>query len=683
MKHHFHGVAVLRRPSLSLIATAACALSLPAQAQAPSTATPAGTTFEIGRVEVTGRATGPVSASQVLSSVDVVWGDTLSDTTIGHAWEIFSRVPGIQLTNFNQGTTSGKISMRGFNGEGEVNAVKLLLDGIPSNSNDGNMPYLDLVTPLDVATITTVRGTNDARYGLYNIAGNVDVASRIGGQGQDLRLATGGHGLADLQWTTAMESGDWSQNTALALRHDDGARDHASADQLTLAGKWFWQADPDWRLGLILRHHSQRAQEPGYLDDQDAVDHPDMSYAISATDGGNRQVSQASLHLDGQWAPDLSWSLKSWVNHYDDSRWVRYSATTSQQERDSQELHTGLRSQWSWRLLPARLTLEAGVDLEHQRNDSQRYLTVERSRSSQTRDQHWTLDTTGGFLQALWQPTPAWRIVPAWRIDSVGGHFENRLTGTEADINHYGLIHQPKLSTVWTLVPGHSLYANWGRTFQIGVGAASYKIPPRQADLAPSRNTGWELGWKFQPLEALQGRLAVWQQLATDEVNRRLNDPSGDSENVGATRRRGLDLQLQASLTPQWQAWTGLSLQRARITTPAPDAPDTAGKELDHVSHVLYNGGLDWQARPNLRLSLSYQGQTRYYLERSNSTGRWGGATTVNLALDWQMQPDVDWTLALNNLSDERAGYVWWDGSQRLHSPVEGFNVQGSLRVRF
>ena len=81
---------------------------------------PAGTTFEIGRVEVTGRATGPVSASQVLSSVDVVSGDTLSDTTVGHAWEIFSRVPGIQLTNFNQGTTSGKISMRGFNGEGEI-----------------------------------------------------------------------------------------------------------------------------------------------------------------------------------------------------------------------------------------------------------------------------------------------------------------------------------------------------------------------------------------------------------------------------------------------------------------------------------------------------------------------------------------------------------------------------------
>lgn len=50
------------------------------------------------------------------------------------------------LTEFNQGTTSEKISFRGFNGEGEVKAVKLLIDGIPSNSNDGNMLLMDMIT---------------------------------------------------------------------------------------------------------------------------------------------------------------------------------------------------------------------------------------------------------------------------------------------------------------------------------------------------------------------------------------------------------------------------------------------------------------------------------------------------------------------------------------------------------
>ena len=38
----------------------------------------------------------------------------------------------------------------------------------------------------------------------------------------------------------------------------------------------------------------------------------------------------------------------------------------------------------------------------------------------------------------------------------------------------------------------------WGRSFQIGAGSGAYLIPPRQVDLAPSINKGWELGLKYQ-----------------------------------------------------------------------------------------------------------------------------------------------------------------------------------------
>ncbi|WP_379556418.1 TonB-dependent receptor plug domain-containing protein, partial [Pseudomonas sp. MD330_11] len=77
-------------------------------------------------------------------------GDILDKMQVNYSWELFIRAPGVLLTPFNQGTTSGKISFRGFNGEGEVNAVKLLIDGIPSNSNDGNMPFMDMIFPLEL-----------------------------------------------------------------------------------------------------------------------------------------------------------------------------------------------------------------------------------------------------------------------------------------------------------------------------------------------------------------------------------------------------------------------------------------------------------------------------------------------------------------------------------------------------
>lgn len=43
------------------------------------------------------------------------------------------------------GMDVGWFLFRGFNGEGRINAVKLLIDGIPSNDNVGVMLYLDVV----------------------------------------------------------------------------------------------------------------------------------------------------------------------------------------------------------------------------------------------------------------------------------------------------------------------------------------------------------------------------------------------------------------------------------------------------------------------------------------------------------------------------------------------------------
>jgi iron complex outermembrane receptor protein len=95
------------------------------------------------------------------------------------------------MTQFRQGSESGKLSFRGFNGEGEVNAVKLLIDGVPSNDNGGGMQLLDMLFPLEIRSIEVVRGTNDPRYGLHNIAGNANIVTRSGGNYNDARVTYG------------------------------------------------------------------------------------------------------------------------------------------------------------------------------------------------------------------------------------------------------------------------------------------------------------------------------------------------------------------------------------------------------------------------------------------------------------------------------------------------------------
>ena len=272
-------------------------------------------------------------------------------------------------------------------------------------------------------------------------------------------------------------------------------------------------------------------------------------------------------------------------------------------------------------------------------------------------------------MQAVIAPWSSLKFIPAYRVDELNGHFTDSLTGRTSPINDFGLIRQPKISVVYAPWQQGSVYANWGRTFQVGAGSAAYKIPPRTADLKPSINDGWEVGVKLQPARWIDGRVAVWEQKASDEVRRKLNDPAGDSENVGKTRRQGVDVQVNLKPTDAISTWLAYSAQRSKIIEPDPAAPDTRGQQIDHVPRHLVSAGVDLALTPEARLWASAQGQTSYYLERTNTTGRYGSYLVVNLGASYRITRDLTIDLQVKNLTDRYTEYVWWDGAQSLHSP--------------
>ena len=107
------------------------------------------------------------------------------------------------------------------------------------------------------------------------------------------------------------------------------------------------------------------------------------------------------------------------------------------------------------------------------------------------------------------------------------------------------------------------------------------------------------------------------------------------------------------------------------------------GKELDHVPQLLYTAGGDYQANDALRLSAWVNGQTSYYLERTNATGKFGGYAHANLSAAYRVTPAVSVELQVRNLFDRYSEYVWWDGAQSLHAPGTPRSVYGSVAVKF
>lgn len=644
----------------------------------------ADTSFSVGEIVVTARGMAG-STDNVLTSVDRMGGKVAQGSDVDNVFELIGQMPGIQVTDFNQGTTSGKFSMRGFNGEGNINAVKLLIDGIPSNSNDGNMPYIDMVFPLNIETIEVVRGTSDPRHGLHAIAGSANIVTRAGGTYIDARGSVGSYDTFEGQLVAGYEAGSVTQNYEIAYRDSSGYRDHADTQRVSVSGKWGLKLGEDVRLGAIARYYEADAQEPGYLTLADSRANPRMTNAYNASDGDTRDIQQYAITAEISFSDHLDWSSAAYFNRLRDDRYVKFSAGASQQRRLTREDHYGITSalHWHGNIAGMDLMLEAGGDVRWQDNESARWLSVQRVPTSQTRNQQFDLTVGGAYVQAIIEPADWLRITPAWRIDWVGGSFENRLNSTTAPINDYGSIDQPKLSVAILPVDGLTLYGNWGKTFQIGLGSGAYLIPPRASDLAPSINKGWELGAKYQLGEVFEGRMAYWEQSATGEIARKLNDPLGDFENVGATDRRGVDVQASLRPLPGLNIWGTVAWQEAIITVPAPASPQLAGNELDHTPNWLWSGGIDWSPDESLTLSLSGRGQSSYYLTSANAEGKWGQLTVFDASASYRLNETFELGLAVKNIGGDYYEYVWWDGAQTLHSPANGRNVTASVRLRY
>ncbi len=659
----------------ALLGCSALALATPALAQES-----AQTTFTLGDTD-----TVVVTANRILTSIDVIASDIAQDANVDYGWELVSKLPGILITEFNQGATSGKLSFRGFNGEGEVNAVKFLIDGIPSNSNDGNMPYIDMIFPLEINSVEVVRGTTDPRYGLHSIGGNVTFLTRTGGNYLDSRVSVGSFAEYDVQLAAGFESGALSQNYSASYRQGDGYRDHSESDRWGVSGKWNYEIAEGTTLGASARHYEANAQEPGYLTSTVAYSTPTATNAYNATDLDTREMNQFSINLDSSLSDALSFKSLAWLNQLRDDRFVKFSATASQQNRYTEEDHWGALAALTYApevSFAKSLSVELGASVEEQDNISKRFNTVLRVPTTQTRDQAFTLSVKGLYAQADIELTDWLKIVPAWRVDWVDGDFVNRLSNAPAGINEYGAIQQPKLSIAATPMENVTLYANWGRTFQIGVGSGAYLIPPRLVDLEPSTNEGWEAGIRYAPDANTELRAAIWKQTATGEIKRRLNDPLGDFDNLGATERDGVDVQASTSPIDGLSLWGAIAWQRAKITTPDPATPTLAGKAIDHVPSWLYNAGIDYRVTPELTLSASARAQTSYELTTSNDRGRFGDFVLLNASASYALTPWAEAGLEIQNIGDEYYEYVWWDGAQTLHSPGEGRAVIASLRLR-
>ncbi|PPT53971.1 TonB-dependent receptor [Xanthomonas arboricola] len=678
---------------IHILAAAVGAVLLLPEARAQSS----DSALTLGKVDVHQHGEGQLTAHQVLTSVDVLGVDQIEDKNVSYSWELLGQMPGIQLTETRQGAESGKVSFRAFNGEGYLNAIKTLIDGIPSNVNSGNQRFIDMLFPLEINYIEVVRGTNDPRYGLHNIGGNINFGTRQGGSYTDARLTYGSFNTRDAQLAVGRERDGFAQNYFVGVQASDGYRDHDTSSKYSLGGKWFYgNLDDGMRIGLTARVYHNQADEPGFMTAAEMQADRRSSDLRNRNDGDDRDMRQFGVHLDLKLADGLFFGTKLYSNRYHDDRRVTFSdlptGNAPRQRRIWDETQVGMLNTLTWRSSDT-LTLEGGINYEHQDNAyrRERFSYAEPTDFNATpariqNDDRHTFDNWGAYVQAIYQPTEALKIVPAYRVDRFDG--DTRLPGgVRAPLQRYGTIEQPKLSLVYAFTPTTNVYANWGRSFQVLTGStAPAYLTAGQADVRPSTNTGVELGMKFSPFQGGQARIAVWQQDAANEVS---NMPAtGTTVTLGKTRRRGVDAQINAQLGDRWTLWASHAYQEAKIERDDRDASvSLVGREVAATPRYISNVGVEYRPTAALRLGMQGRAQGDYYLEERNLAGKYGGFATLDLTARYTINPAWSVDLQVRNATGREYAYVWYDSffwtqAQPMFSPAAGRQLYLGLNMK-
>lgn len=657
----------------------------------------------LGEVSVHAQSDGGLAPGSVLTSVDILGADKIENQSVMNSWELVGQLPGIQLTETRMGAESGKATFRAFNGEGYINGIKVLIDGVPSNVNSGNQRFIDMVFPLELDYIEVVRGTNDPRYGLHNIGGNINFGTRQGGNYSDGRFTYGSHDTREVQLALGREEGGFAQNYFLAKQDSNGARSHSQSEKYSLAGKWF-VTSPDglMKAGVVARLYSHQAQEPGFLTAAQMAQNPSQSGAHNGNDGDDRDMKHLSFHLDWQLTPELFASHKLYMNQYSDDRRVTFSNSTAaslnnlpRQRRFWDEHQTGLMSTLTWRASPAWV-LDGGLNVERQKNLYQRYryayaLPTDFSQPTTTsNDDQYTLNNVGAFVQAIVKPSDRLKLIPGLRVDRFTGDTLIRTSGVTGPLQDYGWIKQPKFSLVYSLNPEASLYANWGRSFQVLTGsrAPAYLTSASQGRFNPSINTGTEVGVKYKPDAQTDLRVALWLQEATDEV---ANMPStGTTVGLGQTRRKGLDLQGSTRLGSQLKLWASHSVQEAKVVSAfTASGVSLAGREVFATPRHISTVGAEYQANDKWRLGLQGRAQGSYFIDDLNAQGKFGSFVQWDANVRYTLSASMSLDLQVRNLANRNSAYVWYDNffwpsgsAQPMYSPGAGRTAFVSLNVK-
>lgn len=522
----------------------------------------------------------PADALLVPAAIDVITAEEMQRARPGISLaETLQRVPGVfarDRHNFAQGL---QISIRGFGARAAfgIRGIRLYTDGIPATmpGGQGQVSHFMLES---AERIEVLRGPFSALYG--NSSGGVIAV--FSGDAPAVPQLEGGFVAGDFGLRRSSLSfhtpwGEQGQNSLLLDGTNleiDGYREHSAATRSTGQALLKGHFADGGRYTLLLNVHELDALDAsGLTAEQLEVNRRAASLNALLFDARTSvEQSQIGLHLEQDVSDHHYYSLVAYAGNRDIAQILGISKAPQVNNPlhnggaiDVNRDYYGLDTRWRWsaNLLARPFSLTTGVLYEvsdEHRSGLENFIGEQLGVvGALRRDEQNKVTGRAIYTQAGWQPADRWRVHLGARHSEV--RFRSRddfITAINPDDSgelDYSYT-APVAGVLFRATPDISLYANAGTGFETPTFSELAYRSDNQGGLndelesAVSRN--YEAGLRARH-GGLKYSAAAFYSRTEDEIIVVANR-GGRSiyDNAGKTRRRGLELALDAALAPRW-----------------------------------------------------------------------------------------------------------------------------------
>jgi iron complex outermembrane recepter protein len=492
----------------------------------------------------------------------------LQQTPASDAYDLLRQTAGVEVHEQGQGPGfASDASVRGFSSDHSTD-LALWVDGVPNNEpvnghaegyNDWNLLFPQAIQDLDV-----LKGPTSALYGNFAMSGVVNVRTVERMRGTSVWLDPGSYGRAEGVLLTGFDHDTTAGVFGVRGVREDGWRSHSDYRVGQGHARLVHRLTPGATLDAGVELYATGWNSPGYLT-EDHFAARAYNIVANGTDGGFKRRAQERVSLRVLVNPSLLWRTTVYATQ---GRWQLYltippaggltEGSGNQTEEEDQRHGFGMTSALTW-VLP-RTEITVGTEGRWDNSHYENWFTTNRLRDSSQTLVAARQASGALFIQSSEDLTHHLRLTLGGRFD--GQDTRSAPLGGGAS-SHGKTLFSPKVGALYHLGIPVDFYANVSRGFRQTDGVITDPTLPFITEWA------YETGLKLDTRRG-SGSIALFRMDVSNEQT--FNPVTLASTSGGASRRQGVELELQVPMTEAVSLSTDWTFNDARYVTAARDS---------------------------------------------------------------------------------------------------------------